>query len=119
MGGEQIDPGSKVFVYVQLAVILRDRIRAGEYPPGRRIPSKKEAMQEFGVGDHTYDKAVAILRDEGLVETVSHRGSFVSEAELQAAGAWWRGHKRAPVRTRPVILGHAGLGQGGLSCQRK
>jgi GntR family transcriptional regulator len=76
---EEIDHESKVPVWRQLADILRSRIESGRYPPGRRIASKAEAMQEFGIGDKTYDKAVAQLRDEGLIETIRGKGSYVSE----------------------------------------
>jgi GntR family transcriptional regulator len=79
VGDETVDPDSKEPVWRQLAAILRARIESGQYPPGRRIASKNEAMQEFGVADHTYDKAVALLRSEGLVETIRGKGSYVAE----------------------------------------
>jgi len=104
MSGEQIDPDARDYVYIQLAAILRRRIESGEYPPGRRIPSMKEAIQEFGVGDHTYHRAVAVLRDAGLIETIPHRGSFVAEsAELSPLKAL-----RGPlVRSCARLCAHA------------
>lgn len=120
MSGEKIDPDGRDFIYVQLARILRARIESGEYPPGRRIPSMKEAIGEFGVGDHTYHKAVALLRDEGLIETVAHRGSFVRAADLQAlvpGGAWWGALMRAHARISPVTRGSAGVHHRRLSCR--
>jgi GntR family transcriptional regulator len=76
---EEIDHESKVPVWRQLAGVLRSRIESGRYAPGRRIASKAEAMQEFGIGDKTYDKAVALLRDDGLIETIRGKGSYVCE----------------------------------------
>ncbi len=63
----------------QLAAILRARIRDGTYPPGRVIPSEKTMQQEFGVARGTIRKAVALIRDEGLVVTVAGRGTYVAD----------------------------------------
>lgn len=76
-----IDFDGPVPVYRQLADLLRTRIRAGEIPPGRAIPSKRTVEQELGVGGHTFDRAVAILRDEGLIETVKGKGLFVTRRD--------------------------------------
>lgn len=67
--------------YVQLANILRARIESGELPPRRPIPSKKQLRQEFGLAGETVDKAIAILKDEGLVETQIGLGIFVLPPE--------------------------------------
>ena len=62
-----------------IAAILTARIESGRYQPRRRIASKREAIEDFGVADHTYDRAVALLRDAGLIESVKGKGSFVTE----------------------------------------
>jgi len=62
-------------LYVQLADRLREQIRTGEITG--RMPSEKTIQQETGLAPMTIRKAVRILRDEGLVVTVSGRGSFV------------------------------------------
>jgi len=72
-----IDHEGDVPVYVQLAGILRARIMSGELAPRRPVPSKRTLMQEYGVAGGTVDKAVGILRDEGLVRTVTGRGIYV------------------------------------------
>jgi DNA-binding GntR family transcriptional regulator len=77
MSADEIDPDSSVPMYRQLAEILTRRIETGYYPPRRRIASKKEAMQEFGISDKTYDRAAELLRDAGLIESVRGKGSFV------------------------------------------
>ena len=73
-----IDHEGDVPVYVQLADILRARIESGELAPRRPVPSKRSLMQEYGVAGGTIDKAIAILRDEGLVRTVIGRGIYVT-----------------------------------------
>ena len=72
-----IDHEGDVPVYVQLASILRARIERGELPPRRAVPSKRRLTQEFGVAGGTVDKAIDILRGEGLVRTVTGRGIYV------------------------------------------
>ncbi len=64
-------------LYQQLAAILRAKIEAGEFAPGRAIPSENRLMQEYEVARDTARKAIAILADEGLVEIVRGRGVFV------------------------------------------
>lgn len=63
--------------YRQIAAAVRKRIQSGEIPPGRRIPSLVELEAEFGVARDTLRKAVQVLKDEGLVETVRGMGVYV------------------------------------------
>ena len=72
-----IDRDGPTPVYVQLAAILRERIKAGELPPGRALPSETTLMQEHGLARETVRKAVRVLRDEGLVQIVQGRGVYV------------------------------------------
>lgn len=74
---EQLIRGSSIPVYRQIAAFLRQRIAAGEIAIGDPLPSKRRIMQEFEVGEHTAQKAVAVLKDEGLVETTWGLGVFV------------------------------------------
>ena len=57
--------------------MLRARIESGELPPRRAVPSKRMLMQEFGIAGGTVDRAIDILRGEGLVRTVTGRGIYV------------------------------------------
>ncbi|GAA0953729.1 GntR family transcriptional regulator [Nonomuraea longicatena] len=72
-----IDREGPIPPYQQIATVIRDRIAAGEIPPGRRIPSLVEMEAEFGVARDTLRKAVQVLKDEGLVETVQGMGVYV------------------------------------------
>lgn len=73
----ELDREGSVPPYRQLAAMLREQIHCGEIPPDRPIPSKKTLMQEYGVAGKTIDKAVGILREEGLVRTVRGMGIYV------------------------------------------
>lgn len=81
-----IDRESPVPPSRQIAADLRRRIESGDIPPGRRIPSLTELEQQYDVARDTLRKAVRILRDEGLVETVRGMGVFVVEREDEASG---------------------------------
>jgi GntR family transcriptional regulator len=73
-----IDHESDVPIYLQLAAILRKQIERGELVPRRPVPSKRQLTQEYGIAGGTVDKALAILRSEGLVKTVRGRGIYVT-----------------------------------------
>jgi len=79
--GVTIDHASAVPPYRQLAGILRDQIQSGKLAPGGAVPSVKRLRQEYGVAETTARKAVALLRDEGLVETVMGWWSFVAKGD--------------------------------------
>ncbi|MGW4028267.1 GntR family transcriptional regulator [Streptomyces sp. NPDC004838] len=74
-----IDREGPVPPYRQIADILRARIADGTIPVGRRIPSLVEMEQEFGVARDTLRKAVQVLKDEQLVETVTGMGIYVTK----------------------------------------
>jgi GntR family transcriptional regulator len=73
--GVNIDRGSPDWPYQQVAATLRDRIRAGELGP--RLPSYMDLAHELGVSPMTVQRAIRVLRDEGLVVTYPSRGTFV------------------------------------------
>jgi GntR family transcriptional regulator len=72
--------------YVQFADFLRQQIESGELAPGALLPSESALMQRYGVSRPMARKAVAILRNEGLVTTEQGVGTKVRErpAERQA-----------------------------------
>jgi DNA-binding GntR family transcriptional regulator len=49
---------------------------------GRRpVPHKRQLTQTYGIAGGTVDKALAVLRGEGLVKTVTRRGIYVTAPE--------------------------------------
>lgn len=56
---------------------LRDRFRAGRYPPRARLPTEREFSTEFGVSRPVVRGALARLREDGLIRSVQGSGSFV------------------------------------------
>jgi GntR family transcriptional regulator len=67
--------------YRQLAAYLRGQIQSGEIPPDRPVPSKKTLQQRFGVAGNTIDKAIQLLKDEGLVHTIKGMGIYVTRPQ--------------------------------------
>lgn len=65
--------------YQRIARNLRDKIVGGEIQPGERIPSTRELVDAEGVAKSTIDKAMSVLRQEGLVESVHGVGMVVVE----------------------------------------
>lgn len=74
-----LDPDAETPLYLQLAAILRKRIEAGEI--ARRVPSIVTLQQEYGSAKGTVERALAVLRAEGLVRPVVGRGYFVVPAD--------------------------------------
>ncbi len=70
-------------LYTQLADILRGLIESGELQPCSPLPSESYLQQEHGVSRGTVRMAIGVLRDEGLVITISARGTFVKARDPQ------------------------------------
>jgi GntR family transcriptional regulator len=71
-----VDPSADRAVYKQLADLIRTHIENGEFAPGQRLPAQKDYMQEHGLSRVSVDRAMGVLRGEGLIVT-DRRGSRV------------------------------------------
>jgi GntR family transcriptional regulator len=63
--------------YAALAAAMRARIVQGEWPPGTAIPAEQTLAAEHGVALGTMRRALDLLAEQGLVERVHGRGTFV------------------------------------------
>jgi DNA-binding GntR family transcriptional regulator len=79
-----ITPDREGAAYRQLATVLRGRFHNAELPLGRRLPSEKDLHDEFGLARETIRRALAVLRQEGLIEVRRGHGTFVVEAPATA-----------------------------------
>jgi len=70
-----IDPTAPDWPRQQAARLIRERIESGEWGP--KLPSQMAMAEEIGVAPKTIEKALDILKDEGLVYGVPGRGTFV------------------------------------------
>jgi DNA-binding GntR family transcriptional regulator len=71
-----IDHESSTPLYVQLAALLRSQIEDGTIT--KRLPSAKSLSQEHGVSHITAERALAMLKNEGLITSVIGKGYYVS-----------------------------------------
>jgi GntR family transcriptional regulator len=71
-----IDHGAPDPPYVQAANDLRARITGGEFTTGRLTPVRKLA-REYGISQVTIQRALLILKTEGLIYGVPPQGMFI------------------------------------------
>lgn len=78
MAVPEFAPSGVEYVYVQLADHLAARIAAGELKSGDRLPNEREMPADYGVSIDTVRKALAVLRERGLVVTKPVKGTFIA-----------------------------------------
>lgn len=87
------DADSRVPRYLQVASVLRRRIRDGLWSVGDKIATLEELEREFSVARVTVRQAIDLLQSEGLVKSFQGRGTFVTKTIendrwLQLATDW-------------------------------
>ncbi len=65
--------------YQQLKDLIIGRISRGELRPSDRVPSENELVDSTGVSRMTANRALRELNDEGYVNRVAGKGTFVAE----------------------------------------
>jgi DNA-binding GntR family transcriptional regulator len=71
-----VDPDSPVLAYLQVADDLAGRI--GRRELSGRMPAERDLASEYGVAYGTIRRAMQVLRERGLVDSVHGRGTFVT-----------------------------------------
>ncbi len=71
-------------LYEQIVQQIEDSILKGALKPGDQLPAERELAQQFGVSRTAIREAVKALREKGLVEAYSGRGTFVRDGTSQA-----------------------------------
>ncbi|MFJ2906528.1 GntR family transcriptional regulator [Streptomyces sp. NPDC087212] len=79
MAAREIDPRAPEPPYRQIAADLIAEIERGGLLPDQPLPSEKELTELYGVARNTARAALAVLRDQGRIYTVSGRGSYVAK----------------------------------------
>jgi len=69
--------------YLRIAADLRKRIAAGDIAPGRLLPSESELAAENAASRVTVRKALARLKEEGIVDSRQGFGWYVVGAPLR------------------------------------
>lgn len=72
-----LDPDAPELLRDQLAALIRAKIGTGEWPSRTRIPSVTKLAADYDIAVDTAQRALALLKDEGLVYAVKGKGTFV------------------------------------------
>ena len=86
----KLSPIKTASLVERLAAEVRGQIIAGKLAAGQPLPTEAQMAADFGVSRPLVREALAHLRAQGFVETVSGRGTFVqhpSESDLADAFA--------------------------------
>jgi GntR family transcriptional regulator, transcriptional repressor for pyruvate dehydrogenase complex len=71
-------------LYEQIVQQIEESIVKGDLKPGDQLPAERELAQRFGVSRTAVREAVKALREKGLVEAYSGRGTFITDGTTQA-----------------------------------
>ena len=73
-------------LWPQIYEDIRGQIERGELAPGDRVPGIHAIMTTYQVTNSTAQKVIKALKRDGLVETWSGSGTYVSTREDPFAG---------------------------------
>jgi len=79
-----VDTSAAAYVYMQVADHVAWQIRVGRLQPGARLAGERDLAQEYGVSIASIRRAVAELRERGLVLTLPAKGTFIAVPEEPA-----------------------------------
>jgi GntR family transcriptional regulator, transcriptional repressor for pyruvate dehydrogenase complex len=69
----------------QIVQQIEESVLNGTLKPGDQLPAERDLAQRLGVSRTAVREAVKTLREKGLVEAYSGRGTFVTDGTSQAA----------------------------------
>lgn len=72
-------------IYITIKTALERAIMSGRWPPGHRVPSEYELMEQYDCSRMTVNKALSQLAKSGLIERRKRSGSFVTQPHAQSA----------------------------------
>lgn len=77
---DTVDRRSPMPLYFQLARLLIDDINSGRWQAGERLPSESEICDRYGVSRATVRQALLRLENEGMIQRLKGRGTFIADA---------------------------------------
>jgi DNA-binding GntR family transcriptional regulator len=69
---------------MRVADDVAGRIASGELKPGARLRSERDLAEYYGVAYATVRRAMQVLRERGLIETIHGRGTYVRKPQGHA-----------------------------------
>ncbi|MES3000659.1 MAG: histidine utilization repressor [Pseudomonadota bacterium] len=107
--------------YLQVKDHVIRRIQNGDWPPGHRLPSEHELVDQLGISRMTVNRALRELVGQGRITRVRGVGSFVAEEKPQSTllqigviskEIRQRGHEyRCKLLTAERIAAHPDVGR--------
>lgn len=79
MVSDRLGGGVFATLYQQVADYLRQRMADSTYPPASALPPEMELVALLGVSRPTVRRALDLLVEEGLIERIRGRGTYVLE----------------------------------------
>ena len=80
-----VDKGSAQPLYQQIKNVISQKIKAGLWQAGQKIPSENELVDSLSVSRMTVNRALRELTREGLLNRVHGLGTFVNEKPQHAS----------------------------------
>jgi len=80
---DRLDRESFVPLYFQLQELLKEKIELGSWEAGEILPSEAELCEAYDVSRTVVRQALAILEQDGQIERIRGRGTFVSAPKIE------------------------------------
>lgn len=71
--------------YVRVRDQLHDEIRSGKLSPGQSLPAEAKLMESLGISRYTVRQALSELENDGFIERIQGRGTFVTTTQQRHA----------------------------------
>ena len=87
-------------IYEQICTQIKDMVLTGKLIPGDMITSVRTLAKELGIGVLTVQKAYDRLQQEGVIETVVGKGTYITDENT----AIFEDQKNQIIETKVVVF---------------
>ena len=95
-------PIQRTKLYEDVADRILERVRAGTWPAGSRLPAEGELAEEFDVSRSTVRAAVRSLRIAGVLQPRNGSGTYVTDSSNLRSSSFCSRVRRVGVSTTTV-----------------
>lgn len=74
-----LDPHSRKPIYEQICDHICQLIALGVWQNGQQLPPVRTLAQELSINHNTIQKSIALLEQQGILETLPGKGTFVHQ----------------------------------------
>lgn len=87
-------------IYEQICTQINDMVLTGDLVPGEMITSVRALAKELSIGVLTVQKAYHKLQQEGVIETVVGKGTYITDKNI----AFFEDQKNKIIESKVVEL---------------